>query len=56
MRPGITCLWQVMGRNRITDFNEWVKLDLNYIDRWNLLLDFQILFKTFPAVIKGTGY
>ena len=56
MRPGITCLWQVMGRNRITDFNEWVKLDLSYIDRWNLLLDFQILFKTFPAVIKGTGY
>jgi lipopolysaccharide/colanic/teichoic acid biosynthesis glycosyltransferase len=55
MRPGITCIWQVTGRNRITDFNEWVKMDLDYIDRWSLLLDFQILLKTFPAVIKGTG-
>lgn len=55
MRPGITCLWQVSGRNKITDFNEWVRLDLRYIDKWSWLLDLQILLKTIPAVLKGTG-
>jgi lipopolysaccharide/colanic/teichoic acid biosynthesis glycosyltransferase len=55
MRPGITCIWQVTGRNKIADFNEWAKLDLKYIDEWSLWLDFKILLKTIPAVLKGTG-
>jgi lipopolysaccharide/colanic/teichoic acid biosynthesis glycosyltransferase len=54
MRPGITCLWQVEGRNTI-GFTEWVQLDLEYIDRWSLLLDLKILLRTLPAVLKGTG-
>lgn len=54
MRPGITCLWQVEGRNTI-GFTEWVQLDLDYIDRWSLLLDIKILLRTLPAVAKGTG-
>jgi len=54
MRPGITCLWQVAGRNTI-GFTEWVQLDLQYIDRWSLTLDFEILLRTLPAVLKGTG-
>jgi exopolysaccharide biosynthesis polyprenyl glycosylphosphotransferase len=55
MRPGLTCIWQVEGRNRISDFEEWVKLDLKYIDTWSLWLDLKILLKTIPAVLKGTG-
>jgi exopolysaccharide biosynthesis polyprenyl glycosylphosphotransferase len=55
MRPGITCLWQVSGRNEITDFDTWMKLDLQYIDNWSLLNDLKILFKTVPAVIFGSG-
>jgi len=55
MRPGITCLWQVGGRNKITDFNEWSKLDLEYIDSWSLSLDFRILAKTVPVVLLGVG-
>ena len=55
MRPGITCIWQVTGRNKITDFNEWAKLDLQYIDQWSLWLDFKIMLKTIPAVFGGTG-
>jgi len=55
MRPGITCLWQVGGRNKITDFDEWTKLDLEYIDKWSLWLDFKILFKTIPVVALGIG-
>jgi len=54
VRPGITCLWQVSGRNNI-DFDDWVKLDLNYIDNWSLRLDMELLLKTIPTVIKGTG-
>lgn len=54
MRPGITCLWQVSGRNKI-DFNEWMKLDLEYLDNWSLRLDFKILIKTIPVVIFGIG-
>jgi len=52
---GITCIWQVTGRNKITDFNEWARLDLEYIDEWSLWLDLKILLKTIPAVLKGTG-
>jgi lipopolysaccharide/colanic/teichoic acid biosynthesis glycosyltransferase len=55
VQPGITCLWQVSGRNRITDFDEWVRLDLEYIDKWSLWLDFRILVRTVWAVLAGTG-
>jgi len=55
MRPGLTCLWQVGGRNNITDFDEWMKLDLEYIDRWSMWLDLTIMCKTVPAVLFRTG-
>lgn len=55
VRPGLTCLWQVRGRNQITDFKDWVRLDLEYIDRWTLWLDIEILFRTIPVVLFGWG-
>ncbi|MBX7145611.1 MAG: sugar transferase [Oligoflexia bacterium] len=55
MRPGMTCTWQVSGRNEISDFESWVKLDLEYIDNWSLARDFSLLFRTIPAVIFGRG-
>ena len=55
MRPGLTCLWQACGRNNITNFDEWMKLDLEYIDNWSLYLDWKILIKTIPTVLFGTG-
>lgn len=55
MRPGLTCVWQVSGRNSITDFDSWVKLDLDYIDNWSLSKDLLILLKTVPTVILGNG-
>ncbi len=55
MKPGLSCLWQVNGRNKIVDFNEWMKLDLEYIDNWSLWLDCKILFKTIPIVLFGIG-
>ncbi|HKK50379.1 MAG TPA: sugar transferase, partial [Myxococcota bacterium] len=54
MRPGITCVWQVSGRNQI-GFEEWVKLDLQYIDTWSLALDVWILARTIPAVLLARG-
>jgi exopolysaccharide biosynthesis polyprenyl glycosylphosphotransferase len=54
IKPGITCLWQVNGRSNI-GFNEWVRMDLDYIDKWSLALDLLILIKTVPAVFKGPG-
>lgn len=54
MRPGITCFWQISGRNEI-DFEQWMKLDLEYIDNWSLGLDFKIFFKTIPVVLFGAG-
>jgi len=54
VRPGITCLWQINGRNHI-DFEEWMKLDLKYIDNWSLAEDARILSKTIPTVLKGNG-
>jgi len=54
MKPGLTCLWQVNGRNNI-NFEKWMKMDLEYIDNWSLWLDTKILFKTIPAVILGIG-
>jgi exopolysaccharide biosynthesis polyprenyl glycosylphosphotransferase len=55
VKPGITCLWQVSGRNQIADFKEWVRLDLEYIDNWSLWLDIKILLRTIPAVFIATG-
>lgn len=54
VRPGITCLWQVSGRNDLT-FEEWMALDLQYIDHWSLGLDFAILLRTIPALLSGRG-
>jgi len=54
VRPGITCLWQVSGRNNLS-FEQWMQLDLRYIDAWSLLLDFEILLRTIPAVLRRTG-
>lgn len=55
MRPGMTCLWQVSGRNKIASFDDWVKLDLSYIDNWSLTLDILLLLRTVPTVLRGTG-
>jgi exopolysaccharide biosynthesis polyprenyl glycosylphosphotransferase len=55
VKPGLTCLWQISGRNQVKDFSDWVKLDLDYIDRWSLALDFKILVRTIPAVLMGMG-
>jgi exopolysaccharide biosynthesis polyprenyl glycosylphosphotransferase len=55
VKPGITCLWQVSGRNNVTDFRDWVRLDLEYIDNWSFWLDLKILFRTIPVVLLGTG-
>jgi exopolysaccharide biosynthesis polyprenyl glycosylphosphotransferase len=54
VRPGVTCLWQIGGRSSVS-FEEWMELDLQYIDKWSLLLDLKILIKTIPAVLKGSG-
>lgn len=54
MRPGLTCLWQVSGRNEI-GFDDWVRLDLEYIDTWSLSNDIKILLRTIPAVLSGSG-
>jgi exopolysaccharide biosynthesis polyprenyl glycosylphosphotransferase len=54
VKPGITGLWQVSGRSNI-GFDRWIELDLKYIDRWSLGMDFEILLKTLPAVVRGTG-
>jgi lipopolysaccharide/colanic/teichoic acid biosynthesis glycosyltransferase len=55
VQPGITCLWQVSGRNRIRDFDDWVRLDIQYIENWSLWLDVKILFRTAFAVVTGRG-
>ena len=54
MRPGITCIWQVSGRNNV-DFETWMKLDLQYIDNWTLFLDIKLLLKTVPVVLLRQG-
>jgi exopolysaccharide biosynthesis polyprenyl glycosylphosphotransferase len=53
--PGLTCLWQISGRNKIKNFQDWVSLDLLYIDSWSLWLDIKILCKTVPIVLLGFG-
>lgn len=55
MRGGCTCLWQIGGRNSL-GFDEWMRLDLKYIDTWSIALDFKIILKTFGAMIRGTGF
>jgi lipopolysaccharide/colanic/teichoic acid biosynthesis glycosyltransferase len=55
VKPGLTCLWQVSGRNEVRDFHEWVRLDLKYIDNWSIWLDLKILLKTIPVVMLGWG-
>ena len=52
--PGLTCLWQVNGRSRVS-FDKWMELDMQYIDQWTLWLDLKILLKTIPVVLRGTG-
>lgn len=54
VKPGITCIWQISGRSE-TSFDNWILQDLEYIDKWSLSLDFKILFKTIPSVLRGTG-
>ncbi len=55
VKPGLTCLWQISGRNNVKDFKDWVRLDLEYIDNWSLWLDFKILCYTVPVVLSGAG-
>jgi exopolysaccharide biosynthesis polyprenyl glycosylphosphotransferase len=55
MKPGLSCLWQIRGRNEISSFEEWVRLDLEYIDNWSLWLDLKIILMTIPVVLLGTG-
>jgi len=55
VKSGITCLWQISGRNDINDFDLWVKMDLEYIEHWSLWLDIKILAKTIPAVLSARG-
>jgi len=55
MKPGITCIWQVSGRNNIP-FDQWMKMDLQYIDTWSLKLDFILFIKTVKVVVTGDGY
>ncbi len=54
MKPGLTCIWQVTGRNKV-DFDGWMRLDLEYIDNWSLFLDLKLILLTFPAVLTGRG-
>lgn len=54
VKPGLTCLWQINGRHDV-DFENWMELDLEYIDNWSLAMDFDILLKTVPAVLRGSG-
>jgi exopolysaccharide biosynthesis polyprenyl glycosylphosphotransferase len=55
VKPGLTGLWQVSGRNNVSDFKDWVRLDLEYIDNWSLWLDLKIIWRTVPVVLAGTG-
>jgi len=55
MKPGISCIWQISGRNLIKDHNEWMKLDFIYVKNWNFWLDCKIFLKTIPAVLSGIG-
>jgi lipopolysaccharide/colanic/teichoic acid biosynthesis glycosyltransferase len=53
-KPGITCIWQVSGRSEV-DFDTWITMDIEYIERWSLGLDLKLIAKTVPAVLGGRG-
>jgi lipopolysaccharide/colanic/teichoic acid biosynthesis glycosyltransferase len=55
IKPGMTCLWQVSGRNAVNDFDDWVRMDIEYIEHWSFWLDLKILFRTAWVVVAGTG-
>jgi exopolysaccharide biosynthesis polyprenyl glycosylphosphotransferase len=55
MKPGLTCIWQIRGRNQVTNFDDWVRMDLEYIDNWSLFLDSYIIVRTVPTVLLGIG-
>ena len=55
VKPGITCTWQAGGRNTITEWEDWVKMDVEYIDNWSLWLDMKIILMTVPAVLFSRG-
>jgi exopolysaccharide biosynthesis polyprenyl glycosylphosphotransferase len=55
VKPGLTCLWQVSGRNDVRDLDDWVKLDLLYVQHWSLALDLEIVLRTIPVVFFGKG-
>jgi exopolysaccharide biosynthesis polyprenyl glycosylphosphotransferase len=55
MKPGLTCIWQVSGRNDVVDFETWMRQDLQYIDNWSLFLDLKLMFQTLPVVLLGIG-
>jgi len=54
-KPGVTCFWQISGRSEVTDFNEWMKLDQQYIENWSPAQDLNIILSTIPAVFRGKG-
>jgi lipopolysaccharide/colanic/teichoic acid biosynthesis glycosyltransferase len=54
VKPGITCIWQVSGRNDV-DFDQWMEMDAEYVDNWSLALDMKILAKTVPVVLGRRG-
>jgi lipopolysaccharide/colanic/teichoic acid biosynthesis glycosyltransferase len=54
VKPGLTCLWQVSGRSNLS-FDQWMQLDLEYIDSWSLKLDARILLRTIPAILLARG-
>jgi lipopolysaccharide/colanic/teichoic acid biosynthesis glycosyltransferase len=55
MKPGITCLWQIQPRRNDISFEEWMDMDMNYIDHWSIWLDISTILKTIPAIIAGRG-
>ena len=55
VKPGMTCIWQVSGRTDISNFDDWVRLDLEYISRWSLMLDLEIIMRTLIVVLSGSG-
>jgi len=54
VKPGLTCLWQISGRSNLS-FEQWMELDLAYIDHWSLKLDASILLRTIPAIVTARG-
>jgi len=55
VKPGLTCFWQIEGRNQIHNFDDWVRLDLKYVDHWSFWMDLNILLRTIPVVLTGSG-